>query len=69
MGLSDDSHGKHMVGLNYGRLAEYLKTSGVAQVYHLAEAEGGTGVGARKARPIVVGGDWWRDPFWDQPSR
>lgn len=61
MGLSDDSHGKDAVGLNYGRLGDYLKLSGIAQIYHLTE--GGTG---ERAVPTVVDGDWRADPFWDR---
>ena len=60
LGLSDDSHGKRAVGLNYGRLADYLKMSGITKIYYLSEGEGG-----RTARPVVVEGDWWDDPFWN----
>ena len=67
VGLSDDSHGKHAVGLNYGRLANYLKESGITEIYSLTE--GGTGVGARGVSPAVVNGDWRSDPFWDQLPR
>ena len=67
LGLSDDSHGKHAVGLNYGRLADYLKMSGITEIYHLkrwGREEGG--VGARRLHLALVEGDWARDPFWDQ---
>jgi len=67
LGLSDDSHGKHGVGLNYGRLADYLKMSGVTEIYYLArrgQEEGG--VGMRKMHPALMEGDWRSDPFWDQ---
>ena len=59
--LSDDSHGKHAVGLNYDRLADYLSTSGITEIYHLGRAKReGRGV-----RPVLVEGDWRSDPFWD----
>jgi len=66
-GLSDDSHGKHAVGVNYDRLADYLEMSGITEIYYLARHgrdEGG--VGARRAvRPVVAEGSWRSDPFWD----
>jgi len=66
-GLSDDSHGKHAVGLNYGRLADYLKVSGITEIYCLSRCVGEEGgVDARKTRPVVVNGDWRAEPFWDQ---
>jgi hypothetical protein len=64
VGLSDDSHGKYGVGLNYSRLANYLKMSGITDIYSLTE--GGTGVGARRVSPTVVNGDWRNDPFWNR---
>jgi histidinol-phosphatase (PHP family) len=61
LGLSDDSHGKHAVGLNYDRLADYLVTSGITEIYHLGREEAGVG----KLRPVLVEGDWRGDPFWN----
>jgi len=61
--LSDDSHGTQAVGLNYGRLFEYLKTSGIKEIYHLVGVEGG------RARAVKVEGDWSTDPFWDRLPR
>jgi len=67
LGLSDDSHGKDAVGLNYDRLAAYLKMSGITEIYHLARwGREGEGVSARKLYPVLVEGDWRSDPFWDQ---
>ena len=63
--LSDDSHGKQAVGLNYDQLADYLRTSGITEIYHLVRCERGGGVGGRKMRPVLVEGDWMSDPFWD----
>jgi len=63
--LSDDSHGKHAVGLNYDRLADYLRTSGITEIYHLVRCELGGGIGGRKTRAVLVEGDWRTDPFWD----
>ena len=65
LGLSDDSHGKHAVGLNYDRLAGYLGASGITQIHYLARCEPGD-VGARAVRPVLVEGDWKDDPFWDR---
>ena len=62
--LSDDSHGKHAVGLNYDRLADYLSSSGITGIYHLERCEQG-GIGTRNMRPVLVDGDWRSDPFWD----
>jgi len=63
LGLSDDSHGKQAVGLNYDRLADYLRISGITELYHLEGCE--RGGGARKVRPVLVKGEWGSDPFWD----
>ena len=61
--LSDDSHGPHAVGLNYGRLFEYARRVGVDSLSVLAESESpnaaGRCVGAR-----AVPGRWWEHPFW-----
>ena len=65
LGLSDDSHGKHAVGLNYDRLAEYLRTSGITEIYYLARCVREQ-VHARTLRPVLAEGDWSRDPFWDR---
>lgn len=61
LGLSDDSHGKHTVGLNYDRLADYLGTSGITEIHYLGREE----AGVSKMRPVVVEGDWRRDAFWN----
>lgn len=63
VGLSDDSHGKQSVGVNYDRLGDYLKRSGIAEIYYL-ESRGN--VGGRTTRPTAVGGDWMSDAFWDR---
>jgi histidinol-phosphatase (PHP family) len=60
LGLSDDSHGKHAVGLNYNKLADYLQASGVVEIFHLARRQRGTGV-----ETVAVADDWRCDPFWD----
>jgi len=33
--LSDDSHGMAQVGLNFGRVSDYLKSMGVRELYYL----------------------------------
>lgn len=66
--LSDDSHGIAQVGLNYGRMRDYLVSMGVKEVWHLVGVEereqGGEPVGARGR---VLGRrvpDWTTDTFW-----
>ena len=63
--LSDDSHGPHAVGLNYGRLFEYARRVGITELYVLEESgvpnSAGRHVGAR-----AVSGSWWEHPFWTQ---
>lgn len=65
--LSDDSHGVSYVGLNYGRLREYLVKQGVEEVWYLVPAaEAGEDVGKRgrvKARPLR---GWEKAEFWSQ---
>lgn len=67
LGLSDDSHGKHAVGLNYNLLADYLKASGITKIYYLSgRGQRERGMGARRMRPVSVEGDWRAEPFWDR---
>jgi len=64
-GLSDDSHGKQAVGVDYDRLADYLEMSGITEIYHLAKRgrdEGG--VGARTVQPVPAEVGWRSGPFW-----
>ncbi|KAJ7118024.1 Polymerase/histidinol phosphatase-like protein [Mycena crocata] len=65
--LSDDSHGLHAVGLNYGRVPEYLQRAGVADMWYLDYSEtpnpGGRNMGATK-----MDQHWDRHPFWTQFS-
>lgn len=65
--LSDDSHGVSYVGLNYGRLREYLVKQGVEEIWYLVPStEGGEEVGKRgrvKAKPLK---GWEKAGFWSQ---
>ncbi|EJT52187.1 histidinol-phosphatase [Trichosporon asahii var. asahii CBS 8904] len=65
--LSDDSHGVSYVGLNYGRLREYLVAQGVEEIWYLVPRDQeGEKVGKRgrvKAKPLR---GWERAEFWSQ---
>ena len=61
--LSDDSHGPHAVGLNYGRLHEYAQRAGVGALAVLAESETPNAAG-RFVCARAVPGRWWEHPFW-----
>ncbi|KAH8822958.1 Polymerase/histidinol phosphatase-like protein [Flagelloscypha sp. PMI_526] len=52
--LSDDSHGTHMVGLNYKRAREYLLEMGVQELWYLDQS----------GKPMVDA-SWSSHPFWD----
>ncbi|KAJ7692884.1 Polymerase/histidinol phosphatase-like protein [Mycena rosella] len=62
LALSDDSHGPQAVGLNYGRLPEYLQRAGVTELWFLEHSEApnaaGRHVRAKKMDP------WATHPFW-----
>ncbi|RDB16037.1 putative histidinol-phosphatase [Hypsizygus marmoreus] len=62
--LSDDSHGPHAVGLNYHRLAEYLRAVGVSELWYLQRCETPNSAG-RNVRPVRVDGEWWKHTFWN----
>jgi len=61
--LSDDSHGPHAVGLNYDRLAKYLRQAGLDELWLLERSPRPNGAG-RYVRSIRVEGNWWDHPFW-----
>ena len=61
--MSDDSHGPHAVGLNYGLAADYLKTLGVSELWHL-QASTTRNAGGRLIEAVKVEGDWKEDHFW-----
>ncbi|KAI0700216.1 Polymerase/histidinol phosphatase-like protein [Cytidiella melzeri] len=61
--LSDDSHGPHAVGLNYARLAEYMRRVGVEQLWAIGHYSSPNSSG-RLTRCIKVDGNWWEHPFW-----
>lgn len=61
--LSDDSHGPHAVGLNYDRLADYLRTSHVEEIWYLQPSSNAT-LSGRPTCPNKVDGNWWEDSFW-----
>ncbi|KAI0316038.1 Polymerase/histidinol phosphatase-like protein [Amylostereum chailletii] len=61
--LSDDSHGPHAVGLNYGRMRQYLMRAGVEEIWVLERTEE-RNAGGRRTAPVRVRGDWWDHGFW-----
>ncbi|KAI0046325.1 histidinol phosphate phosphatase H [Auriscalpium vulgare] len=61
--LSDDSHGPHAVGLNYGRLRDYLLRAGVRELWALERSKV-PNPGGRYMEPVRVEGDWWDHAFW-----
>ncbi|KAJ7172937.1 Polymerase/histidinol phosphatase-like protein [Mycena crocata] len=65
--LSDDSHGPHAVGLNYGRLPEYLRRAGVSELWFLEHSETPNSCG-RNVRAVKMGQVWETHPFWRQFS-
>ena len=64
--LSDDSHGPHAVGLNYYRLAEYVRRVSISNLWVLTtpSTTDGSNVGRRGLASHSVPGKWWEDPFW-----
>ncbi|KAG7090038.1 hypothetical protein E1B28_011658 [Marasmius oreades] len=61
--LSDDSHGPHAVGLNYHRVAEYLETQKISQIWFLRHDERSTHKG-RCVKAVRLPGDWRDHVFW-----
>ncbi|KAF9463207.1 Polymerase/histidinol phosphatase-like protein [Collybia nuda] len=61
--LSDDSHGPHAVGLNYHRLAGYLRETGVTELWYLQKADT-LNTGGRTIQPVRLVGNWWDHGFW-----
>lgn len=61
--LSDDSHGPHAVGLNYDRLADYLRRMGIEELWFLQYSATPNPLG-RPVSAFRVEGDWWKDSFW-----
>ncbi|KAF7302168.1 Histidinol-phosphatase [Mycena indigotica] len=65
LALSDDSHGPHAVGLNYGRLPDYLHRAGVQDLWTLAPSDA-PNPGGRMVIPVKLDGDWKKHAFWTQ---
>ncbi|KAK0205151.1 Polymerase/histidinol phosphatase-like protein [Desarmillaria ectypa] len=61
--LSDDSHGPHAVGLNYDRVAKYLRSVSVAELWYLQRSMNVNAAG-RKIQPVRLEGEWWDHAFW-----
>ncbi|PCH44373.1 histidinol phosphate phosphatase H [Wolfiporia cocos MD-104 SS10] len=61
--LSDDSHGPHAVGLNYSRLAEYVREVGIDELWVLHRTAA-PNAGGRYLHPRRVEGNWWEHSFW-----
>ncbi|KDQ54084.1 hypothetical protein JAAARDRAFT_38696 [Jaapia argillacea MUCL 33604] len=63
--LSDDSHGPHAVGLNYDRMASYLRKVGIDEVWYLKRTDSGpVNAAARRMAAVKVDGNWWEHHFW-----
>ena len=58
--LSDDSHGPHAVGLNYGRLFHYARGVGITELWFLSPDKTG-----ETLRPVKFDGQWWSHGFWE----
>ncbi|KAI0299349.1 histidinol phosphate phosphatase H [Multifurca ochricompacta] len=61
--LSDDSHGPHSVGLNYGQTRDYLLRVGVQELWTL-ECKDFPNPGGRYTGPVRTSGNWWDHAFW-----
>ncbi|KAI0340246.1 histidinol phosphate phosphatase H [Trametopsis cervina] len=61
--LSDDSHGPHAVGLNYTRLAEYVRRVGIEELW-LIEQANSLNPSGRLSRCKKLEGSWWEHRFW-----
>lgn len=66
--LSDDSHGIAQVGLNYGRMMDYLVEMGVEEIWYLVsvelKGEGDEAVGTRGRVVARRMREWTTHPFW-----
>ncbi|KAJ6562334.1 Polymerase/histidinol phosphatase-like protein [Mycena capillaripes] len=67
LALSDDSHGPHAVGLNYGRLPEYLQRAGVTELWFLEHSDTPNASG-RNVRATKMDRPWVAHPFWTRFS-
>ena len=65
--LSDDSHGPHAVGLNYSRLLDYGRKTGITEIWVLYPSES-RNAGGRKVTSLRLEGAWWEHPFWERES-
>ncbi|EMD37152.1 hypothetical protein CERSUDRAFT_137663 [Gelatoporia subvermispora B] len=63
--LSDDSHGPHAVGLNYARMAAYLRRIGVQGLWVLEHSKTANAAG-RHTQPRKIEGSWWKHAFWSR---
>lgn len=61
--LSDDSHGPHAVGLNYGRMKDYIHRMGITELWTLERGDS-PNAGGRWTHPCRIAGEWWQHPFW-----
>lgn len=67
LALSDDSHGPHAVGLNYGSLPEYLQRVGVTELWFL-EYSDTPNTSGRNVRATKMERPWATHPFWTRLS-
>ncbi|KAF7342229.1 Histidinol-phosphatase [Mycena venus] len=63
--LSDDSHGPHAVGLNYGRLPEYIQRAGIKELWFLEHSDTPNASG-RNVRATRMDQPWATHSFWTQ---
>ncbi|KIK64229.1 hypothetical protein GYMLUDRAFT_221557 [Collybiopsis luxurians FD-317 M1] len=68
LALSDDSHGPHAVGLNYHRVADYLRHEGVDELWYLEASENLNEAG-RKVQAIKVPDGWESHSLWKSPTK
>ncbi|KAI0795602.1 polymerase/histidinol phosphatase-like protein [Abortiporus biennis] len=61
--LSDDSHGPHAVGLNYHRMADYMRHAEINELWVLERSKT-KNIGGRYVHARKVEGDWRGHKFW-----
>ncbi|KZP16731.1 histidinol phosphate phosphatase H [Athelia psychrophila] len=67
LALSDDSHGPQSVGLNYDRLARYLRHIGVCEIWRL-ESSAILNAAGRPNAAVKIENEWWNHSFWKERS-
>ncbi|KAJ7148065.1 hypothetical protein C8R43DRAFT_889136, partial [Mycena crocata] len=65
--LSDDSHGPHAVGFNYGQVQEYLRHAADTELWFLKQSESPNSCGSN-VRCVKMDQYWATYPCWMQFS-